>query len=44
MEFGLKAVIMKIVGNNSKQSIPLSVFMLNMSKCLRDDVYMFTDY
>ena len=37
MDFGLNGVIMTIVGNNS------SFFIVNMSKCLRDDVYMFTD-
>ncbi len=44
MEFGLKGVIMTIVGNSSKQNIRLSFTIVSMSKCLRDDVYMFTDY
>ncbi len=43
MEFGLKGVIMPIVGSNSKLNIRLSFIVVNMSKCL-DDVYMFTDY
>ncbi len=44
MEFGLKGVITTIVGNNSKENICLSFIIVNMGKCLRDDVYIFTDY